>query len=168
MDMQMKHKDDGNRKQVVTGLALMALGLWALVGQFVQMPDMGMLFLPALGLIFVVWGIAVREGGLMIPGGILSGVGVGAYLVQVLPVEGSADGGLFLLSLGLGFAAITVLTAVFTDNTHWWALWPGAILSLIGGALLLGGVALSVLAVVGTYWPVILIVIGVWVIVRSR
>lgn len=168
MDMQMKHKENGNRKQIVTGLALMVLGLWALVGQFVQMPDVGMLFLPVLGLIFVAWGVAVREGGLMVPGGILSGIGVGAYLVQALPLEGSADGGVFLLSLGLGFAAITVLTAVFTDETHWWALWPGAILSLIGGALLMGGVALDILAIAGKYWPVILIAIGVWVIVRRR
>lgn len=164
----MKPKGSENRKQVVTGLALMVLGLLALVGQFVELPVMGMLFLPALGLVFVVWGIAVREGGLMVPGGILSGVGIGAYLVQALPLEESADGGVFLLSLGLGFAAITVLTAVFTDETHWWALWPGAILSLIGGMLLVGGVALDILAIAGKYWPVILIGIGVWVIVRSR
>jgi uncharacterized protein (DUF486 family) len=75
--MQKKEKD------IVGGIILLGIGLFFLVNQFVNFNfgDLGMFFLPLLGAMFLVWGIVTREGGLMIPGGILSGIGWGAYAV---------------------------------------------------------------------------------------
>ena len=152
----------------ISGIALILIGLLILAAQLFELPSFGQLFLPGLGLIFLLWGIFSRSGGLLIPGGVLTGIGVGVYLMDVLPVAESQDAGVFLLSFGGGFALITLLSAVFTPDKHWWALIPGAILAAIGGALLIGGTALQVLEVLGTYWPVILILVGIYILLRRR
>ncbi len=152
----------------VGGAALILLGLIALVGQFVELPSIGRLFLPGLGLVFLLWGIVSRNSGLLIPGGILSGLGTGIYLMDILPLEGAAHAGVFLVSFGAGFGLITLLSLIFTPEKHWWALWPGSILGLIGAMMLIGGAALDVLTFVGTYWPVVLILIGAYFLIKRR
>ncbi len=67
-----------------------------------------------------------------------------------------------------GWFLITVLTAAFTSHTQWWALIPGAIVALIGGALMLGGAALNVLEFVGRWWPLILVALGLAIILRRK
>jgi len=156
------------RNRIISGLVLILLGGLFLVNQFIEIPSVGNLFLPGLGLIFLVWGIVTRTGGLLVPGGILTGIGTGVYLMNALPLEGNAEPGVFLLSFGGGFALITLLSAIFTRETHWWALIPGGILATIGGALYAGGIAQDVLEIIGRFWPVALILVGVYVIFRRR
>ncbi len=156
------------RNRLISGLVMILLGGLFLVDQFVEIPSMGNLFLPGLGLIFLVWGMITRTGGLLIPGGILTGIGTGVYLMDVLPLEGEQEPGIFLLSFGAGFALITLLSLVFSDEKHWWALIPGGILATIGGALYMGGAAMDVLELVGKFWPVALILVGVYIIFRRR
>lgn len=156
------------RNRIISGLILILLGGLFLLDQFIQIPAMGNLFLPGLGLVFLVWGIVTRSSGLLVPGGILTGIGAGVYLMNALPLEGDAEPGVFLLSFGGGFILITLLSAIFTRETHWWALIPGGILAAIGGALYMGGAALDVLQLIGKFWPVALILVGVWVIFRRR
>lgn len=157
------------KKETIGGIFLIGIGLLVLVAQFGQMENLGLLFLPALGMLFLVWGILTREGGLMIPGGILSGIGWGVYAISgpYANVDGSAEGGIFLMIFGLGFALITLLTALFTEETHWWALIPGGILATIGVAIMTDGVLLDVVALAGKYWPVILIALGLYVIYKA-
>lgn len=160
------------KKDVTGGLILVGIGLAALISQFVsiELPEnLGLLFLPGLGAIFLAWGIINRNGGLMIPGGILSGIGWGAFAVAgpFSVWQGDGEGGIFLISLGLGFGLITLLTAVFADETHWWAVIPGSILFLIGSSLLFGGAMLTTLRWVGKLWPLGLILLGVWVLYKG-
>ena len=150
------------------GIALILIGLLILAAQLFDLPSMGQLFLPALGLIFIVWGIFSRSGGLLIPGGILTGIGTGVYLMQTLPLQDAGHAGVFMLSFGGGFALISLLSAVFTPDKHWWALIPGSIMAAIGAALLIGGTALQVLEVLGTYWPVVLILVGAYLLLKRR
>ena len=128
-----------------------------------------MLFLPALGAIFMIWGILAREGGLMIPGGIISGIGWGSYLIAGPWALDSAldDGGLFMIVFGIGFMSITLFSLIFAHETHWWALIPGGIISGIGAAIMFGGVFMQALELLGTYWPVILILVGIYVIFQA-
>ena len=157
----------------VSGLFLMGLGLILLVGQFVQfdLPEsLGLLLVPALGAIFLVWGSVTRNGGLVIPGGILSGVGWGAYAIEgpFAIWQGDSEGGVFLIFLGLGFGLITLVTAVFTDKTHWWALIPGSIIAFVGLAILFGGVMLTMLTWVGKLWPLALILLGISILLGAN
>ena len=156
------------RNRIISGLVLILLGGLFLVNQIVEIPAVGKLFLPGLGLIFLIWGMITRTGGLLIPGGILTGIGAGVYLMETLSLEGEQEPGVFLMTFGGGFALITLLSLVFSDEKHWWALIPGGILAAIGAALYMGGAAMDVLEMIGKFWPVALILVGVWVIFRRR
>lgn len=168
-----------NRNALIGGLILIFGGALALVGQVV--PDswglgFGLLVLLGLGLAFHIAGILTREAGWFIPGGILTGIGVGIALVEGGPLANLVpagwlpgdDGGLFMLAFAGGWFLIPLTTALFTDETHWWPLIPGAIMLLIGLAAGFGSVFASALTLIGSLWPLALILVGLYVIVRSR
>lgn len=158
----MERKINGG---LIGGLILILGGILALIGQFV--PDtwgelFGTYLLLVLGLIFVGAGILTREEGWFIPGGILTGLGAGIALVASpwsarLPGD---EGGWFLILFAAGFALITVMTVIFGDETHWWALIPAAIIGLLGAAVTFGGVFWTSMEWVGKLWPLVLIIIG--------
>jgi hypothetical protein len=161
-----------NRGALIGGLILILGGALALAGQLI--PDswdfpFGVLVLSGLGLVFLAAGIATREAGWIIPGGILSGIGAGVALVDS-PLAGRLpgdEGGLFMLAFAGGWFLITLLTGLFTDETHWWALIPGGIMALIGLAAGFGSVFAWALEALGRLWPVALIVIGLFVLYRA-
>ena len=155
------------RNRATGGILLIAVGLLLLAGQIIHVDH---LFLPMLGGIFILASIAQRNPGLMIPGGILMGIGVGSFLTEnvFFAMAEPARGGLFLVSLAGGFALITVLSTVFTKQSQTWALFPATIIGLIGGALLIGGSAMNVLALLGQIWPVFLILGGLMLLVQRR
>ena len=159
--------DHDRRGRIFTGLAMIAFGAIWLLNEFFSF-NTGHLVLPALAAIFLVWGIVTRSAGLLIPGGILGGVGTGVLLMNNLALEGAGHPGVFLLSLAAGFAAITLLSAVFTDETMWWALIPAGFIAVVGSGLLIGGPALEVLSFLGRYWPVVPIIIGLSLLFRKR
>jgi len=167
---QLPQTQSDHHSAVVGGALLIAIGLLILVAQHMQTQALGLLFLPALGGIFLVAGIAAHNPGFIIPGGILTGIGMGAVLTQgsIMPLSETAQGGMFLLAFAGGWFLITVLTAAFTGRTQWWALIPGTIMLLIGGGLLIGGAALNVLEFAGRWWPLILVALGLVIIVRRK
>lgn len=156
-----------NRDRMTTGMVLIALGVLFFAAQAI---DLSNLFLPVLALVFIAAGVAQRKAGPLVPGGILLGLGVGIFLsdtaFQTLAEPG--DGGLIVACLGGGFMLITVLSALFTPEVQWWGLIPGTILAVIGGALLAGGAALDVLALLGKVWPVFLIIGGAAMLVKRQ
>jgi hypothetical protein len=158
-----------NKKEAISGIFLIAIGVLVLLAQLGASEQIGFLFLPALGAAFILWGILTHEAGLMIPGGILSGIGWGVLAISgpFAFANSTNEGGLFLIIFGLGFALITLLTAVFTDETHWWALIPGGILATIGVAIFTNGVLLNVIELVGKYWPIALIAVGIYVVYKA-
>lgn len=168
MTKQVEKKRDG----LVGGLILIVIGLIALAAQFVDLdsfPNLGLLIVPGIGVLFLLWGIVIREPGPIIPGGIMSGIGLGILLIAgpFEIVSGENDGGIFMLSFALGWVSITVLTAVFTSETHWWPLIPGAIMGLIGGTVLAGGLFETILSFLGDFWPLVLIGLGAWSLIQA-
>ena len=65
---------------------------------------------------------------LLIPGGILLGLGLGAIGERAMP--GSVD--FVAIGLSVGFLAIYVIALVYASRSHWWPLIPGVILILAG------------------------------------
>ncbi len=168
MTKQVEKKRDG----LVGGLILVTIGLIALAAQFIDLdgfPNLGLLIVPTIGILLLLWGVFTRDAGPIIPGGIMSGIGLGIVLIAgpFELVSGQNEGGVFMLSFALGWLLITVLTAVFTSKTHWWALIPATIMGLIGGAILVGGVFETVLSFFGKLWPIALIALGVSVLLQS-
>ena len=154
------------------GIILIGLGILFLISKWFDFSGInenwGLFILPALGAFFYIWGIVTREGGLMIPGGVLSGVGLGSLLVESNLFSGAAEGGIFLISLGLGFASIALITTLFAKKKHMWSLIPGGILMSVGAAILFGGVFMTALTLAGKFWPVILIIAGISTILKTN
>ena len=168
-----------DRNPLVGGLILIIGGALALIGQVV--PDswglsFGLLGLLGLGLIFHIAGLLTREAGWFIPGGILTGIGVGIALVEGGPLANLVptgwlpgdEGSLFMLAFAGGWFLITLTTALFTDETHWWPLIPGGIMLLIGLAAGFGSVFGTALSLLGRAWPVALIAAGLYVLYQAR
>lgn len=136
------------RAQLIPGLILIVLGVVFLLMQYF---DLGPgLFLTLLGLVFLVPYALTRTYGLLIPGCILVGLGVGML------IERGARTELTVLGLGLSFIAIYAIHLIVTRASHWWPLIPGGILIVIGIADTIpqGQVLLE------KGWPLILIGIG--------
>ena len=169
----------GQRTGRVAGAALVGIGLLVLAGKVAPTDALDLLFAPALASIFLLWGVAARQVGLLIPGGIIAGVGLGA-LVAAGPLRGAGEevaGGAFFLCLALGWAAIAPLSARFADRAHRWPLIVGGLLAAFSGALLageaardrlapLGGALAAVLGFAGEFWPLGLIAAGASLLLR--
>lgn len=170
MDDAMPNRKD--RGSSIGGIILIALGVLFLVAQFVDLGDMaGLLVLPFLGLVFIITGIATRQSGFFIPGGILAGLGLGTYLVAgpFADRTGQDEGGIFLLAFAAGWVLIPILSILFSrGERHLWALIVAAILGLVGAAISYGGIALATLEALGRWWPLFLIAGGLLILLRGR
>jgi hypothetical protein len=158
------------RRSGLGGIILIAIGALFLAGELMPSMLIGQYLLLTLGVVFLAWGIVTRKGGLLIPGSILSGLGTGVVILtrSQAYLQAPADGGVMVTCLALGFAAITLLTALFAERTHWWALIPASVLGLVGSSLLLGDENLSNLVFLGQIWPLFLIILGVALLFKRR
>jgi hypothetical protein len=103
------------------------------------------------GLGFLVWWAFSGKQGLLVPAGVLAGLGLG-LVAQKLDVFSSP----VALGLGAGFIAIYLLGLLRGGRTQWWPLVPGAVLVAVG--LLEGSAGWGALGELG--WPLLLIVVG--------
>src|SRR5512146_2777965 len=95
------------RGGVVGGAILITIGVMVLLSQILGV-NAGLFFLPALGAIFLVAGVVSRQIGLLIPGGILMGIGAGTILMEgpFQFVEDPGRGGIFMLAFAGGWVLI--------------------------------------------------------------
>ena len=160
---------DKKRDNLTGGLVLIGIGLLVLAGNLIDFGDfkLGTYILPAISIFLLLLGIFTREAGPIIPGGILGGISAGVFLAGGFGgVEG--DGGLFMFGFAGGWVLITLLTAVFTKETHLWPLIPGGIMALVGFTALYGGIFATTLAFLGKIWPVTLIALGIYILLKMR
>lgn len=159
------------RNRAVAGAALIIIGAVALIAQFADSVTVAMLVMPTLALIFLIWGLVTRTFGLIIPGGILAGLGLGTYLTIAGPLAGVEEpsmGGIILVCFAGGWLLISLLSPLTGERFQWWPLIPGGILGIIGLILLGGGPALQVLKVIGYAWPLALVALGIYLLVKRQ
>lgn len=164
---------NNKRNNWIGGLLLIGFGLLLLLNQFAELPlfdNLAIFFVLGLGLFFLLWGVVSREGGLIIPGGILTGIGTGIVLVAgpFNLEDGELSGGIFMAAFAMGWVLITLFTALFTDETQSWALIPAAVMALVSGALLIEGPFMVALEWLGRLWPLALIAGGIAVLWGAR
>jgi len=157
----------------VAGAVIIIIGLFLLLAQFV--PDAGRWIVLVIGLIFLAAFLAKREYGFLIPGCIVSGVGVGVILEGL--VDDPWSGAAMLFSIAGGFIAIWVVSMLIrsydkgwprgesreAQNALWWPLIPGGILAIIGFVVLADDVDSDLLQ----WWPVLIIGAGLIVLASS-
>jgi hypothetical protein len=169
MQAQASDTERKVHEQRVTGIVLVSVGLVLFAGQIF---DLGLWILPALAVGFIAAGIATRQAGWFIPGGILSGIALGGGLAEAKLVSGDAEGGIFLLSFALGWVSIHLLSQLFTRTAQRWALIPAGIMAIIGGAVLLGERGERLLALVfgglNIALPLALIIGGIYLVRRRN
>ena len=146
-------------RRVVPGLVLIALGVLFLL--FQQVGVGGEAVVAVIGLVLLAGYAYTRNYGFLIPGGIMTGLGMGIILAARSPGGGSA----VLLGLGLGFLCIYVIDARWRHMpAGWWPLIPGGVITVIG--LLVAAGESGLLAAAGRWWPVVLILVGVYLLLQ--
>ena len=154
--------DRANWWALIPGFILISLGALITLNQLApQVGETwgGSLVLVAIGLAFWVIYLTNREHWwAVIPGGVMVTVALVAALDSVL--EGVELGGVFMLGLGLTFGLLSLLRT--PDGRMKWALVPAAVFVVIG--LFITAATEQIL---GILWPVALILVGLYVIVRA-
>jgi hypothetical protein len=163
-----------DRGGLAAGVIVIGIGVFFLLGQLV--PDVGRWIPLLIGLIFLAAFVVRREYGFLIPGCIISGVGVGILLEGA--VDGQWSGAVMLFSIAGGFIAIWVVSTLLrlgdkewprgmgreAAEALWWPLIPGGILALIGVIVLSEeGFESDLLR----WWPLLIIGAGVVVLVSA-
>ncbi len=111
-----------------------------------------------LGVVFLGAYLWQRRYRLMVPAGVLMGLGVGRLFDENLAsfAEGSQ------LGLGLGFLAIYLVPLVYQRKSHWWPLIPGGV--LIASAF---EDTEKLARVLFDHWPLALVAVGAVLIVAG-
>jgi hypothetical protein len=149
--------DEDRRAAIIPGALLILLGLLFLAAQFLPGLRLGDFVVLVIGLVFLGAFAYQRQYGFLVPGGILTGLGLG---IAVQSVTGQD---LVVLGLGLGFLAVWALDAAVTRTSNWWPLIPGGVLVLVGLATLVPSLAL----VLARMWPLLLIAAGIVLVLVS-
>lgn len=143
--------DNQKRGRVAAGLALIILGGALYVLERSTGLDKAALFF-LIGGSFLAAYLYRREFGLLIPAGVLLGLGTGVFLEQTRYNFGQPN----FWGLGLGFVSITVIGLIYERKNRWWPLIPGGVLILLG--LPRVGSAIDFLL---ASWPLALVIAGV-------
>ena len=159
------------RSNLVIGLLLIVLGGWFLAGQFV--PDLKFwinaekswpLFVIGAGLLLLVLGLLTQTAEMAIPACIVGGIGGLLYWQNT---TGNWDSWAYAWTLIPGFVGVGIMLAGLLRGQGSRAFREGGglilvslVLFVIFGSFLGGG------AVLGSYWPVLLILLGLWLLVR--
>ena len=157
-----QHAANRRHSGIVGGAILISIGVLALLQQFLDV-NWGLYFLPLLALVFLTAGIVERRPGLLIPGGILAGIGAGAILVQSPFFSAMGEpvrGGLFFFAFAAGWAVVTGASYLI-GRVMLWPLIPAAFMGLFGVALLANAITIF-----SYFWPVVLIAVGLFLVLR--
>ncbi len=147
-----------DRSRVTAGAILILLGIVLIIMRVTE-DYRGETWTFLIGGLFVAGYLYRRAYGMLIPGCILLGIGLGSI------GENSAwDLGDFgSIGLGVGFVAIFLIALVYEGRTHWWPLIPGGVLIISG--LASGSKTFRDLLEVG--WPALIILVGLLLLAGS-
>lgn len=145
------------RDRGFVALLLITAGALMLAGRVVPLADSPIVLI--LGIEMLIWAVVARSNGLVIAGGLLTGVGAGIVLAAG-PLQGADPnlvGAAFLLSVAVGFALVA-LFSWWLDQPQRWAWIPAIATGVIGAGLLSGPDRAA--SMVGWAIPVVLTIAG--------
>lgn len=153
------------RRGTLGGLILIALGLVALGG--IWFPASGAWLFLGLGGAFLMARVLTGRCGYAVPAGLLLAFGSFVWLTETGAVKEPGAGGTFFVLLGLGFLAAYAIAA---RPEAVWPILPGTVLIAFGGFLqgALFGVPVDRVWWLAPYWPVSLLVLGAWLLIRDQ
>jgi hypothetical protein len=148
-------------RNLAPGLVLIGLGVMFAIVQLTGVG--GEAVVAVIGGALLIAYAFTRHYGYLVPGGILTGLGLGIiWQAAVL----SDAGGAVLVGLGAGFLTIYLVDLFVRGNRAlWWPIIPGGITLTIG--LLLETGSGGTLAGAAPLWPILLVVIGGTLLLRQ-
>jgi len=147
------------KRDLLPGVLLILVGVLLLVATQTQIG--GQLVLAAVGVCFLIAYVARRRYGVLVAGGILTGLGTGV-LLEPSGWHGSA----VIIGLGLGFVAIFAIDSLRgLHRAHWWPLIPATAFILIGLDVAIGNP--NFLERAASFWPLLVVAVGLLLVLRS-
>ncbi|MCX6054453.1 MAG: hypothetical protein NTZ74_05980 [Chloroflexi bacterium] len=142
-----------------------------LTGYIISLPNQSLfdyVFVTSLiiGISFLIWGWSKKKLGLIIPGLLVSTIGLGVFYAwnDIKNTNGLKETGTMLVWFSLGWALITVASRIFSKKFVWWPLIPGGVLAMVGSGLYIGGNPNNVLGFFQNTGSVALILFGIYLI----
>ena len=157
-----------NRSKMLVGIIFILLGVYFLLINLGLWKGLaGNLFLVVLGISFIAaFYISGKAVGFLIPGLVLTLVGLVLALLQSGLVEENKFWPLIVTAVGVSFVAVYFLG---TRDKEAWPLVLGIVLLIVSGLLLattFGALDWDFWHLIGYFWPVVLIFLGIWVLLR--
>ena len=149
------------RKRRTTGVILLVIGGVALLSRSFEW-NLGLMMPLLLGVVFLAWAVLARDCGLLIPGGILTGIGAGILVQRYADQGRDFDQGAFMLCFAAGWLLIPLLSWLVFKRRTLWPLWPAAALAFAGLVRLGGNDVREWLGTARAYWPVALIAVALF------
>lgn len=163
----MASSSSARSSRTIAGLVLLLVAAIALLERFTSL-QLGVAAPFLIGAAFLIWALVGRQSPMLIPAGILLGLGSGLILERWLHAGGSVDRAVFLLCFGAGFASITVLSRLAFRQRVRWPLIPAAVMIVLG-LLRLGGASLPQAGqVFQQTWPFLALAVGAWLLLSRR
>jgi hypothetical protein len=164
--------DRQNRARLGTGIILLLLGLWFLavrispaLGQWAEGRRGWPMIMIAIGVAMLIMGIVTGGYGLAVPAAVVSGIGGLLYWQNA---TGNWESWAYAWALIPGFVGVGVLLMGMLEGKRSEALRNGGWLILISLIMFfIFGSFLGGATVLGPYWPVLLIGLGVLLLLQS-
>lgn len=159
------------RSNILVGLLLILAGGWLLAQQFYPELQIWNYFnfswpwyVIGAGVGLLLLGLLFRAPGMAVPAAIVGGVGAILYYQNE---TGNWESWSYAWSLIPGFVGVGILLANFLEGKFREGLRSGGFLIIISAVLfLIFGSFVGDLRILSKYWPVILILVGVWFLVQ--
>ena len=160
------------RTNLIGGILLILIGAWFLAMQF--FPQLGEwinielswpLIIIGVGVFLLVLGLLVGEPGMAVPAVIVGGIGCLLYYQNI---TGDWDSWAYAWTLIPGFIGLGILLAGLLGGTLRKDLVGGLTMIVISAVLFaIFASTLGGLTVLGDYWPVLLILLGLWIMLTA-
>lgn len=161
-----------NKSSIVGGLILILVGVFFLLfqvfpglGAWIDLERHWPLLIVGLGLLFLI-GAVSGVPALAIPGSIIGGIG---SILFYQNMTGNWESWSYIWTFIPGFVGIGLLLMERLEGTRTDASKAGKILILISLIMFAAfGAFFSILGLAGQWWPIVLIILGGWILLRNR
>jgi len=122
----------------LVGAGLVVSGAMFLLARYLQIPWLSLLIVPMFGVAFLIAGVTRKQISLLIPGCILIGLGVGAFilLAPFFNLQNIQKIGYLVSAFGLSWLVVVGLIYLYKKLIAWWAVLMASIALSVGLCLL--------------------------------